>query len=524
MKNAIEKVDATPSKRLFLSIIADYDINRSICELIDNALDLWVTNKKSQTICIKVELNKEQQNITVIDNVGGVKKENLKFIVGPGHTGNLPEEETIGIFGVGTKRAVVALAQDITITTRFKNEKTYQVEFDDNWLKDDDWSLPVYEVDDIPPSTTIIALQKLRLQINEDIEARLRDHLGAIYAKFLVDQKVKILLNSTPVEPLTFENWSYPPGYEPRRYTGKLESEDGGTIKVSILAGLSNESTPSAGEYGVYLYCNDRLICRGLKTHEIGFIKGLAGPPHPSVSLTRVIISLEGPAGLMPWNSSKSGINAHNKIFLALQNFIITVVKDYSSLSRRFEGDWPEKVFQYKKGDVVSVENVDFPQAKKSYLPQLPKSKVRYSDLCQSLNKKVSTNKPWTIGLYESVIATDLIFNSDLSQKNRISLILLDSTLEIAFKDYLVNESGHFFTDGELVNLFKSRKNVVDAVEKYKTLAKWRKKIDFYYGLRCKLVHERSSAGISDHQINDYREVVEQLLKRLFGLKFSDHK
>ena len=72
MKNAIEKVNATPSKRLFLSIIADYDINRSICELIDNALDLWVTNKKSQIICIKVELNKEQQNIIVIDNAGGV--------------------------------------------------------------------------------------------------------------------------------------------------------------------------------------------------------------------------------------------------------------------------------------------------------------------------------------------------------------------------------------------------------------------------------------------------------------------
>jgi len=72
--------------------------------------------------------------------------------------------------------------------------------------------------------------------------------------------------------------------------------------------------------------------------------------------------------------------------------------------------------------------------------------------------------------------------------------------------------------------LFKSRKNVVDAVEKYKTIVRWRKKIDFYYGLRCKLVHERSSVGISDHQIQDYREVVEALLKRLFGLKFDNKK
>jgi hypothetical protein len=40
MKTEVEQVDATPTKRLFLSIIADYDITRSISELIDNALDL----------------------------------------------------------------------------------------------------------------------------------------------------------------------------------------------------------------------------------------------------------------------------------------------------------------------------------------------------------------------------------------------------------------------------------------------------------------------------------------------------
>ena len=42
MKKEIDRLDATPSKRLFLSIIADYDLNRSICELIDNGLDVWV--------------------------------------------------------------------------------------------------------------------------------------------------------------------------------------------------------------------------------------------------------------------------------------------------------------------------------------------------------------------------------------------------------------------------------------------------------------------------------------------------
>lgn len=42
MRKKIGKLDVAPSKMTFLSIIADYDLNRSICELVDNVLDLWV--------------------------------------------------------------------------------------------------------------------------------------------------------------------------------------------------------------------------------------------------------------------------------------------------------------------------------------------------------------------------------------------------------------------------------------------------------------------------------------------------
>lgn len=39
VKKQVGTIEAIPSKRLFLSIIADYDLNRSICELVDNAPD-----------------------------------------------------------------------------------------------------------------------------------------------------------------------------------------------------------------------------------------------------------------------------------------------------------------------------------------------------------------------------------------------------------------------------------------------------------------------------------------------------
>ena len=53
----------------------------------------------------------------------------------------------------------------------------------------------------------------------------------------------------------------------------------GEEVTVTALAGLTIKSKPSGGEYGVYVYCNDRLIARELKTFDVGFTTGLAGKP-----------------------------------------------------------------------------------------------------------------------------------------------------------------------------------------------------------------------------------------------------
>lgn len=521
MKRQIDQISAVPSKRLFLSIIADYDLNRSICELIDNALDIWVRGGREGSIVVNIDLDKDQQTISVTDNAGGVDKSELSCIVGPGQTGNLPSDEIIGIFGVGTKRAVVALGQDITITTRRDSGTTCQVEFDDAWISDESWELPVYEVSDIPEGTTIIGLQRLRFQITDDAVSQLKEHLGATYARFLQNSKVTITVHSEQVQPVTFEDWAYPPKYPPHKYTGSISLPDATMVRVEVLAGLTKVSSPAGGEYGVYFYCNDRLVARGLKSYDVGFAKGLAGQPHPSISLARVIVSLNGPAGWMPWNSSKSGINPHNQVFDALRGFLVQVVKDWSSLSRRWEGRWSEEVFQYTSGSIKEIKIRSLPQAKKSYLPPLPKSKPRYGDLLAQANRAIAKAKPWTTGLYESIVAIDLISKKRLQQKNRINLIILDSTLEIAFKEFLVNESGHYYKDTDLHTLFANRNRVEKEVQKYVDLPEeiW-KKISYYYDIRCKIVHERATVGVTDDQIEDYREVVETVLARLFDLRF----
>lgn len=525
MKEQVDTLDATPSKRLYLSIIADYDLSKAVCELIDNALDIWVRNGRASTLSVRITLDKTQQRIDVVDDAGGISESDLSFVVGPGHTGNVETDQIIGIFGVGTKRAVVALAQEIRIKTRQKND-TFLVEFDDAWIQEsDDWQLPVYRVSPIAQGTTQIEMLKLRRPISDESVSKLVTYLGATYAHFLEGSKVTLLVNNKRVASITFDNWAYPPRYGPRLYTGVVRTQNGREVRVRAIAGLSRESSPAGGEYGVYFYCNDRLIARALKTFDVGFATGLSGKPHADISLARTIVSLNGEARLMPWNSSKSDINPSHEVFLSLRNWLLQVVKDYTSLSRRlskFEGGWPKHVFRHKTGTITEVTVPDFPEVNASYLPPLPESRPRYARVIRQANRAIARKKPWVTGLIESIIAVDWILKQSLEQKNRIALILLDSTLEIAFKEYLVNESQATFSNARLEAIFADRTQVHNEVRKYVNIQDtvW-KKINHYYQMRCQLIHRRASVSVGDREIADFRATVQSFLRKLFKLKFA---
>lgn len=524
MKKKVDEVDGTPHKRFILSIVSDYDLNRSICELVDNATDNWIKNGKADKLSIKINFNQDQKTISVYDNSGGVKEQELNYLISPGASSNTADDNTIGIFGVGTKRAVIALSQDIKITTRYKKQKTFRIEFDEVWLTSEDWDLPYYEVDTINEGSTIVELQKLRVSIIPSEIQNLKQHLSSTYAKFIDTKKFEIIVDGTALKSLNFENWAYPPSYKPRNYTGKLNLDSGNTVEVNVIAGLTTESSPASGEYGVYFYCNDRLIARALKTPEVGFIKGIAGQPHPSLSIARIIISLNGASFDMPWNSSKSDINTNHIVFKELQKWLLEIVKNYTSLSRRLAGDWPATVFKFPSGNIDNIIVPDFNSSSKSYLLNLPPVNAKYIDIIKNKNTSVSKAKPWTKGLYESMIAVNIIGKQRLETRNRIGLLMLDSTIEIAFKEFLVNDvTSPYYSDKDIQRIFEKRHLVVAEIKRHvsnKDISEveW-KKIKHYYDLRSKLIHERATVNITDTQLRDYRLVAEKILKVLFNLK-----
>lgn len=521
MRDLATTIEPTPRKRVFFSIIPDYDLNKAICELVDNAIDEWVKAGRKRALDVRIDIDLDQQTIRIIDNAGGVDLDHLDILIAPGLTSNDPTAETIGIFGVGTKRAVVALAQHVTITTRKAAGLTYRIEFDDEWLKEESWKLDVYRVDNIPENSTLIHLTQLRFKIDEAAVDALRHHLSATYARFL-SKDFSLKLDGDRLEPVTFDTWAFPEAQPPRRYHGPMPTADGQPIQVELAAGLIQDGSDT-DEYGVYLYCNDRLVARGLKDHRVGFARGLAGLAHHEVSLVRVIISLRGEAQSMPWNSSKSDLNERHPVFVELRQFTIDLVKHFASLSRALRGTWDETVFPHRSGDVHVVAMKQFSAARKARLPPLPPQKPRYEKKARSANEPVHDAAPWTRGLTDGMIAVEMIFRSNLSERNRIALILLDSNLEIAFKEYIVNGTGTYVSDSKITSLFSKRHLVHEEVKLSKPLTnRFWNRVTYYYDLRCKLVHERATVPISDASIEEFRKLVRHALSELFGLEFPE--
>ena len=525
-KTEIEPLSCIPEKRMFWSIISDYDLKTGLCELIDNALDIWMAKSPRGSVSIDISLDTERQLIAIRDNAGGVRHEDLRVLVSPGGSRNDPEAQSIGIFGVGSKRAVVALAEQIVIKTRFARQESYQIDITSEWLESPSWDMPAYRIPDIAEGQTLIELSHLRRAFTSEDIAHLIEDFGFIYNWFLQIEGCFISINGISLKGQHFEYWAYPPQHEARIASFELPLVGHSKVGIEITAGLIRDRKPDADNYGVYFYCNNRLIVKELKTRELGYyVTSEAGVPHPDASLCRVIVKIAGQAKLMPWNSSKTGINFNHPIFEKLRPTIIPLVSHFSSLSRRTKDDWNSKVFQYDKGELVPITPSNLGPDKKLILPPLPLVKRSHSENLRAANKGQINNQPWTLGLVEGVAAIDVVIRQKLQTKNRIALILLDSNFEIALKEFIVHRDDLFpsriYNDAKIADIFSKRHKVISEIQSKITIPKalW-DRANHYYRLRNKLIHERATVDITDADIDNYRDAVEKVLGILFGLVF----
>ncbi|MBK7706674.1 MAG: hypothetical protein IPJ30_13100 [Acidobacteria bacterium] len=282
-------------------------------------------------------------------------------------------------------------------------------------------------------------MNKLRIKVNEAQIEALKTHLCRVYALILEDENIWLEVNGDVIEPQKFEAWSFPPEFPPSAIVKRIQSKQGEVV-VTTKYGLMVDPSTESWEYGVYVYCNRRLITADLRSQEVGFVSGQAGIEHNAMNLARIEIAFEGPAELMPWNSRKDALNYNHQTFLAIRDDLIQAVTNTAKWSKALRPDYAEKVQPFSQGEIETTE-LPLAESIRTRLPNPPKLRKDYKETIISANQTLRREKPWVRGLYEGVIAAEHISRmKTLSQRNRIAWIILDSTVEIALKEYAVYE------------------------------------------------------------------------------------
>ena len=101
----------------------------------------------------------------------------------------------------------------------------------------------------------------------------------------------------------------------------------------------------------------------------------------------RIFIYLRGNPELMPWNSSKSGLNYKSKIFEKIRDRIVQIVTYFAKLSRSFSKS-NENFYQYETGSIVE-HKINSKVPLKLYSLPTPTKKPTYSNTVKEKNKKL---------------------------------------------------------------------------------------------------------------------------------------
>ena len=485
---------------------------------MDNSIDEWRLQKRP-TLKVELRFDVENRELSYEDDAGGIKEENLHMAIQPGGTTRRPDEISIGEFGLGLKRGIVALSREAEVTSRFEHKGTFKIKVDEKWKASKSWEIRKFKTTpDLQPGRTLINVTKSKFDINLEEAAKVRQALGETYGLLLNDKTFTIWVDGEQIQPITFDrDWAYPPeGRHPREYRFFI-ARSGRRVYISAIVGLTLKSS-QIGEYGFYIYCNDRLILKDYKAPDIGFDTKLLGFPHPTIAYFRCIVKMNGANQDMPWNSTKSGLELSNPIFNTLKNDLFKLSTTYTRLSRKLAGDGAAQITAYTKGNVETVDltaRQDF-VLQPDQVPTLPPTKRSEAERLLNLNKNQIEKYPWMRGLVEMVYVGDLILGKKLENKNRFALLLFDSCLEIAFRDYLMRTKNIPMTKEQLSSretLMKMmRKNFPSFDEET-----W-KAIEYFYQVRCALYHELAGPEVAESDMEIFRDLVTSVMYGLHQL------
>ena len=415
------KAQGSPTKEFFVGMLTrDIELNDAILDLVDNCLDGVVRQKDGID---KTDLNYykgffshidiDKEAFVIEDNCGGIPKdiaEKHAFRMGRSSEKNEKRLPTVGIYGIGMKRAIFKMGRSAIVYTR-NNNVLYQVSIPIEWEDNEtEWDFPMEDlenVDMLENGGTRIEISNINSDIAElwESEDKLEGFVDSLIKtiqqsySFIIQKGFEIVINGKKISPLPMElliDNSVENSIKPFLFQQSFED-----VHVSLAIGfyasppspedIDDESVlrRTSSDAGWTVICNDRVVLYNDKSHLTGW--GEAGVPQyhtQFIGIRGIVIFESNNPQKLPMTTTKRGINTSSNIYAAVKDRMRQGMKIFTDYTNRWKGQnnrervyskaakrVPVESLLESKEKIEATENIKFRTNKGGFVynPNLPK-------------------------------------------------------------------------------------------------------------------------------------------------------
>lgn len=393
-KNKIGDAVASPSKAFFVRMLTrDIELEDAILDLLDNCVDGILRSVSDggraepyDGFHAKIILARDY--FIIEDNCGGIPIDRARsYAFSMGRRGiDLTEATlpTVGMYGIGMKRAVFKLGGDAIVESR--NDIGFQVLFSPEWMASEDWSdLPMYELPDerLKNKGTRIEVHQLHADVarcfSESTWIERFSKMVSQHYSIIIEKGFKIYIagdeaSINDASPLPAEKFKLLKTQsegdraliEPYVYVGKIAD-----VNVEIYAGLyrrllnqeeldeEEETRGRKDDAGWTVACNDRIVIWKDRTRLTGW--GEANVPNyhgQFIAITGIVLLSSSDAKRLPLTTTKRGIDASSDVYLTVKNLMRDVTKNLTSFTNKWKR-YPDGLEEiYKNSEYVDLSQL----------------------------------------------------------------------------------------------------------------------------------------------------------------------
>ncbi len=433
------EVHANPAKAFFVEMITrDIELQDAILDLLDNCVDgirrsgKATGDKPYDGYFARITFSEDK--FVIEDNCCGIPKEiaeKYAFMMGRPAAHKDTKSGTIGVYGIGMKRAIFKMGRSCVVHSHTK-KNTFEVSISKSWLEDDsDWMLEAVEAKPaLKHYGTRIAVSDLHSTIKSEFAegSEFRNKFKGIVRdaySLLLEKGFEVRVNGEKVAAklpvLLWDKSNKPDAFRPYIY----EAEIGG-VNVFLAVGFrdkpekpTSEEPDAKARYdsedsGWTIVCNDRVVLPFDKTRQTGWDWGGVPRYHTQfIAITGFVIFDGNPTNL-PMTTTKRGVDANSPLYTTVRERMQEGLLKFTKFTNDWKGFDTSKIFE--NADPLSLPEIQKYAAKgkvkfsalqgegkqRRSLPHLPERPKEITDKLISFRRPIKEIKAVSQLLFET--------------------------------------------------------------------------------------------------------------------------